>query len=64
MSDDERLMTVKEVADLLRFNAPTIIRMCKDAELVGAFQAQGRWRIPRSAVAAYIAQQQAQTAAV
>ncbi len=46
-----RPYTVDEVADLLRLNRQTVLRMCRSGELAGAQKVGAHWRIPRATLA-------------
>lgn len=62
MSDTDRLLTTKEVAERLHHAEAQISRMCLEGRFPGAFrsgQRRGVWRIPQSGLDAYIAKQQA-----
>ena len=47
------LLTVKEVAELLRVSQPTVLRMIADGEL-RAIRVRNQWRIRRSDLDAYL----------
>ena len=44
------VLTVPEVADVLRVDHTTVRRMCDRGSLPGAFRAGRQWRIPRAAL--------------
>ena len=47
MTQSSDLLTVKEVAEILRVSQPTILRMIDDGEL-RAIRVRNQWRIRRS----------------
>jgi excisionase family DNA binding protein len=47
------LLTVKEVAEILRVSQPTVLRMIEDGELP-AIRVRNQWRIRRSELDAYL----------
>ena len=47
------LLTVKEVAEILRVSQPTVLRMIEDSELP-AIRVRNQWRIRRSDLDAYL----------
>jgi excisionase family DNA binding protein len=47
------LLTVKEVAEMLRVSQPTVLRMIEDGELP-AIRVRNQWRIRRSELDAYL----------
>ena len=44
------LLTLAEVAAVLRVHRSTVWRMCRDGDLPGAVLVRGQWRVPQSAV--------------
>ena len=51
--DEKLYLTTEEVAQRLRMNTKTVIRLIKNKELT-AFKAGARWRIPITALDAMI----------
>ncbi len=49
--DEEKIYTVKEVAEVLRVTAKTVRIMCADGQLE-AFKVRDEWRIKQSALQA------------
>lgn len=47
MTQSSELLTVKEVAEILRVSQPTVLRMIDDGEL-RAIRVRNQWRIRRS----------------
>ena len=47
------LLTVKEVAEILRVSQPTVLRMIEDGELP-AIRVRNQWRIRRAELDAYL----------
>ncbi len=47
MTQSSDLLTVKEVAEILRVSQPTVLRMIDDGEL-RAIRVRNQWRIRRS----------------
>ena len=47
MTQSSNLLTVKEVAEILRVSQPTVLRMIDDGEL-RAIRVRNQWRIRRS----------------
>jgi excisionase family DNA binding protein len=53
MTQSSDLLTVKEVAEILRVSQPTILRLIEDGEL-RAIRVRNQWRIRRSDLDAYL----------
>ena len=45
-AEEERLLSVNEIAEKLRVNGSTIRRMIYQGEFPNAFKLERRWRIP------------------
>lgn len=58
--NEDPLLTVEEAAGWLNVSDSKIRRMCEMGELEGAFKVGAVWRVPSSAVAAYISRRQAE----
>jgi excisionase family DNA binding protein len=54
---DEKLLTVKEVAQKLRISQATVLNLIDSGEFPGAFKAGNQWRIPESVLEDYIRRQ-------
>jgi len=52
--DDEPLLTIKEVAALLKMSDRTVYAMAKEGKLPGAVRLGGSWRIVRSKLFAWL----------
>lgn len=55
MTQPSDLLTVKEVAEILRVSQPTVLRMIDDGEL-RAIRVRNQWRIRRSDLDDYLQQ--------
>ena len=53
MTQSSDLLTVKEVAEILRVSQPTVLRMIDDGEL-RAIRVRNQWRIRRSELEDYL----------
>lgn len=53
MTQSSELLTVKEVAEILRVSQPTVLRMIDDGEL-RAIRVRNQWRIRRSDLDDYL----------
>ncbi len=53
MTQSPDLLTVKEVAEILRVSQPTVLRMIDDGEL-RAIRVRNQWRIRRSELEDYL----------
>jgi excisionase family DNA binding protein len=53
MTQSSDLLTVKEVAEILRVSQPTVLRMIEDGEL-SAVRVRNQWRIRRSDLEAFL----------
>ena len=53
MTQSSDLLTVKEVAEILRVSQPTVLRMIDDGEL-RAIRVRNQWRIRRSDLEAFL----------
>jgi excisionase family DNA binding protein len=53
MSEESReLLTTVEAASRLGFSRATVVRLCEDGRLIGAYKTRpgGHWRVPLAAV--------------
>lgn len=53
MSNQTELLTVKEVAAILRVSQPTVLRMIDDGQ-IRAIRVRNQWRISREDLDAYL----------
>jgi len=55
-----RHLTARQAAELLGRNVQDVKRLCRTDQLPGAYKTseRGHWRIPETAITAYIAQRQ------
>lgn len=53
MARDENLLTVAEVAELLRVGTATVYRLAKQGKLPGVIRIASAWRFKRDAVLAF-----------
>lgn len=51
---DEKLYTVKEVAQKLRVSHATVLRLIEDGEIKGVYRVGNQYRIPESVLNDYI----------
>jgi excisionase family DNA binding protein len=55
----EKMLTPEAVAEQLQLHPYTVRKMLREGQINGAFQVGRRWRVPESALKAFVAKRQA-----